>query len=387
MEKNKIPLNILNLIGNELKYLRKCIDTNWISTAGKLVKDFEKKLCKFTKAKYVIACINGTSALQISLKLAGVKLGDEVIVPSLTFIAPVNAINYNNATPIFMDVDDYFNIDTKKTCEFINKETYFNNGFTYNKKTKKRISAIIPVHVWGNAVDLKNLNSICKKRNIKIIEDASESLGTFYKQGKFKKKHTGTIGDLGCISFNGNKIITAGGGGAILTNSKSLAKKAHYLINQAKNDPIRFIHNEVGYNYKLTNIQAAIGLAQLENINFFLKKKKMIFNYYKHKITLSNLFKIADVPNYAQNNYWMSILEIRKYNKISLKEILHKMKNANIECRPVWKLNQNQKPYRKCQTYKIRNAYKKVNNSLCLPSSTSLSQNELKKVVDFINDF
>ena len=353
-KKNLISLNTPNLIGNEWKYLKKCIDTNWISTSGSFVRIFEKSVCEFTSSKYAIACMNGTSALQISLKLAGVNLESEVIVPTLTFIAPVNAINYNNAEPIFMDVDNYFNIDIKKTCEFINKHTYFKSGFTYNKKTKKKISAIIPVHIWGNAVDLKELRLICRKKNIKIIEDASESLGTFYKNDNLRKKHTGTIGDLGCISFNGNKIITSGGGGVILTNNKKLAKKANYLINQAKDDSIKFVHNEIGFNYKLSNIHAAIGLAQLEKINFFLNKKKMIHEYYKKKIQSSNSFKISDVPNYAFNNYWMNIIEIKKKNKsISVKNILSKMKKANINCSPIWKLNHLQKPYQKCQTYKI----------------------------------
>jgi len=387
MKKNKIQLNIPNLIGNEWKYLKKCIDTNWISTAGKFVDTFEKKISKITKAKYAIACINGTAALQISLKIAGVKSNDEVIVPSITFVAPINAVVYNNAKPIFMDVDKYFNIDPEKTYEFIKNNTYYKNGFSYNKKTKNRISAIIPVHVWGNAANLKKLSSICKKKNIKIIEDASESLGTFYKLGKFKQKHTGTIGDFGCISFNGNKIVTSGGGGVILTNSRIFAKKARYLITQAKDDPIKFVHNEIGYNYKLTNIQAGIGLAQLENISFFLKRKKAIFNYYKKNIKKSNFFKIAETPSYSQNNYWMSILEIVNIKKFSVKEILFKMKKNNIECRPVWYLNNNQKPYKNCETYKIVNANKKIKNSICLPSGTSLSNKELKKIVQVINTF
>ena len=387
-KKNKIPLNEPNLIGNEWKYLKQCIDTNWISTAGSFVKSFERKLCKFTNSNYAIACINGTSALQISLKLAGVKSGDEVIVPTLTFIAPVNAINYNNARPIFMDVDDYCNIDIKKTCEFISKKTFFKNGFTFNKKTKKRISAILPVHVWGNAVNLEKLKLICKKKNIKIVEDASESLGTFYNEGSLKKRHTGTVGDLGCISFNGNKIITSGGGAVILTNNETLAEKAYYLINQAKNDPINFVHDEIGYNFKLTNVHAAIGLAQLENIKFFLKKKKIIYDHYKNTINFSNLFKISKKPYYANNNHWMNILEIKEFsNKRTVKKIFQKMKKANIDCRPIWKLIHTQKPYDKCQTYKIENAYKKINNSLCLPSSTSLNKSQLKEVVNLIKHF
>ncbi len=320
MAKNKfkISLNEPNLIGNEWKYVKKCLDTNWVSTAGKFVKLFEKKICKFTKSKYAVCCINGTSALHISLKIAGVKSNDEVIVPSLTFIAPVNAIRYNNAYPIFFDSDNYFNLDVLKLVKFLDKNTFLKKGFCYNKKTKRRISAIIPVHVWGNGADIKNLLKACKKRNIKIVEDASESLGTFYKKKYLKnRKHTGTVGDVGCISFNGNKIITSGGGGVIITNNKKIAKKADYLINQAKDNSFKFIHNEIGYNYKLTNIQAALGFAQLENIEYFLKKKKEIYSYYKKKINNHKLFKIVETPKYSQNNNWITILHIKKILKIN----------------------------------------------------------------------
>ena len=187
---------------------------------------FEKKIAEYTGAKYSVACVNGTSALQVSLHLAGVQTGDEVIVPTLTFIAPVNAVAYNGASPVFMDADNYYNIDAEKTIEFINKETVFKDGFTFNKTTKKRVSAIIPVHVWGNAAWIDELVTLCQQRNIAIVEDAAESMGTRYINGEYSGRHTGTIGLLGCLSFNGNKIITTGGGGMILTNDVELAGKA-----------------------------------------------------------------------------------------------------------------------------------------------------------------
>ena len=207
--------------------------------------------------------------MQISLKLAGVKPGDEVLVSTLTFIAPVNAISYNQAIPVFMDADDYYNMDIEKTIEFINTKTVYKNGGTYNIETGNQISCIIPIHMWGNAVWLDELVNLCKERNISIVEDASESLGTFYLRGKFKGKYTGTIGALGCLSFNGNKIITTGGSGAILTNDENLYRKGKYLITQAKDDPVRYIHHEIGYNFRLTNIQAALSVAQLEQLNTF----------------------------------------------------------------------------------------------------------------------
>lgn len=195
----KIPLSVPSLNGNELQYVKECIETEWVSSAGKYVDLFEKKIAEYTVTKFAVACVNGTSALQVSLRLAGVQPGDEVIVPTLTFIAPVNAITYLGGTPVFMDADEYYNLNAEKTIEFIKNETVFKNGFTYNKKTNNKIVAIIPVHVWGNACWLDELIELCNKQNIVIVEDACESLGTFYNGGKFKGKHTGTIGKLGCL--------------------------------------------------------------------------------------------------------------------------------------------------------------------------------------------
>ena len=279
-----IPLSVPNLCGNELKYVRKCIKTEWVSTAGHFISIFEKKIASYLGSKYAVACINGTSALQVALRVLKVRKNDEVIVPSMTFIAPVNAINYNNAKPIFMDCDEYYTIDINKTVDFINKETrtikkkiYGKDlTVTVNRKTGNRITAIIVVHVFGNAVRIGSLANLCKKKNIALVEDAAESIGTFYKLDRYKKKHTGTIGIIGCLSFNGNKIITTGGGGMILTDNKKIAKKAKYLTNQAKDDPIYSIHNEVGYNFRLTNIQAALGIAQLEALSKYIKKKKIM---------------------------------------------------------------------------------------------------------------
>ena len=373
------------LAGNERKYIKNCLDQGWVSSAGKYVDIFEKKIAKYTRAKYAVACINGTSALQISLKLVGVKKGDEVIVPSMTFIAPVNAINYNNAKPIFMDCDEYYTIDINKTVDFINKETrtikkkiYGNDStITVNKKTGNRITAIIIVHVFGNAVRFGKLVDLCRKRNIALIEDAAESIGTFYTLDKFKKKHTGTIGIIGCLSFNGNKIITTGGGGMILTNSRKIAKEAKYLTTQAKDDPIYSIHNEVGYNFRLPNILAALGLAQLESLSKYIKKKKIIHERYKKKINKIKYLSISNTPYYASCNCWLNILEINKnLSKKRLSKIIKYFFKNNIEVRPLWHPNHLQKKYKNCQTYKldkINNIYK---NRLCLPSSPQLTRDQ-----------
>ena len=376
-----ISLHEPSFTGNEWKYVKKCLDQGWVSSAGKYVNLFEEKIKKYTGAKYAVACLSGTAALQISLKLAGVRMDNEVIVPSLTFIAPVNAINYNNANPIFMDNDDYYTIDVNKTIEFLNKKTRTilrkQLPITVNKKTGKHIVALIVVHLFGNAVKLDRLVNLCKKKNIALIEDAAESIGTFYTLDKFKKKHTGTIGIIGCLSFNGNKIITTGGGGMILTNSRKIAKEAKYLTTQAKDDPIYSIHNEVGYNFRLPNILAALGLAQLEFLSKYIKKKKIIHERYKKKINKIKYLSISNTPYYASCNCWLNILEINKnLSKKRLSKIIKYFSKNNIEVRPLWHPNHLQKKYKNCQTYKldkINNIYK---NRLCLPSSPQLTRGQ-----------
>ena len=382
----EIPLSVPSLKGNELRYVKECINTEWVSSAGKYVNLFEEKIAKYTGVKYAIACVNGTSALHVSLQLAGVASGDEVIVSTLTFIASINAISYNNAKPIFIDADNYHNIDTEKTIEFINNETTFKNGFTYNKKTNNKIKAIIPVHVWGNACWLEELIELCNERNIIIVEDAAESLGTFYNNYKYQGRHTGTLGKLGCLSFNGNKIITTGGGGMILTNDELLAEKAKYLSTQAKDDSIQYIHNEIGYNFRLTNIQAALGVAQLEQLNTILKRKKEIYDFYRLKIKNIDGLSLLKVPDYADNNHWLNVLQVDEtiYGE-DYKMLMKKLEKNSIQSRPIWKLNHQQLPYKNCQYYKIEKAVEIVKNSLCIPSSSNISNANLNKIISVFN--
>ena len=374
---SKIALSVPSLRGNEWKYIKECLDTEWVSSAGKYVDLFEQKMAEYTGAKHAIACVNGTAALQLSLRLAGVERGDEVIVPTLTFIAPINSIVYNGAMPLFVDADEFYNMDSDKTISFIKECTIFNGGYTFNKKSGKRIRAIVPVHIWGNAVWLDDLVEICNERNIAIVEDASESMGTRYLKGDFSGKHTGTIGKMGCISFNGNKIITSGGGGMILTDDTHLAEKARYLSTQAKDDPIRYLHNEVGYNFRLTNIQAALGLAQLEQLPGFLAKKRTIYKQYVKRLNGRNAYKMAETPDYSENNHWLNVLQLDVATiKGGYEAIMELMTLNNIQTRPVWGLNHLQVPFKKFQAVKIDNAIELVENSLCLPSSVNLT-NEL----------
>ena len=383
-------------VGNEKKYVKNCLDEGWVSSAGRYVDIFEKKIAKYTGAKYGIACISGTSALQVSLKLVGVKKGDEVIVPSMTFIAPVNAINYNNAKPIFMDCDKYYTIDIDKTIDFLNKKTYTikkkiygkSTTITVNKKTGSHIRAMIIVHVFGNAVRMEKLVDLCKKKNIALVEDAAESIGTFYKLGRYKKRHTGTIGIIGCLSFNGNKIMTAGGGGMILTNNRKIAEKAKYLTNQAKDDPVYSVHNEVGYNFRLPSILAALGVAQLESLSKYIKKKKIIHERYKKKINKIKYLSISNTPYYASCNYWLNILEINKnLTEEKISKVIKYFSRNNIEVRPLWYPNHLQKEYKNSQTYKLDNTSNIYKNRLCLPSSSQLTLKQQNFICEKIKNF
>ena len=297
------------LAGNEWRYVKECLDSGWVSSAGEFVERFEKAVKDYTGASYAVACVNGSAALQVALRVAGVTADDEVIVPSLTFIAPVNAIHFNGANPVFMDVDEYYNIDVDKTAEFLKTHTVLREDGCWNRQSCRKIVAILPVHIFGNAVRLEPLLELCEKFHLTLIEDAAESLGTVYTEGPLKGRHTGTIGKLGCLSFNGNKIITAAGGGMILTDDQELAEKALYLTTQAKDDPVRYVHHELGYNFRLTNLQAALGMAQLEQLRAFLKYKRKIFNQYE--TTLNNIdgLTLASVPDYAENNHWLNLLQ------------------------------------------------------------------------------
>ena len=382
----KISLSEPFIFGLEYEYIKECLDTGWVSSAGRFVDLFEDKIANYTGAKFAVACSNATSALFISLKILGVKRDEEVIVPTLTFIAPVNTIKYLGAEPIFMDADEYCNIDVNKTVEFIETETKFKNNISYNKKTGKIVRAVLPVHVFGNAADLESLQNICAERNIVILEDASESLGTIYTKGKLKGQHTGSVGQMGCISFNGNKILTSGGGGMIISNDEESSKKAVYLTKQAKDDPVNFIHNEIGYNLRLSNIQAALGLAQMENIEKALKIKKKINNFYRENLNLTDGLTLMNSPGYADNNNWLSILRVEEeiFGKSS-SFLIDKLRNKSIEVRPIWKLNHLQRPYLNNQTYKIEKAEELVSTAVSLPSSISLTSEQLNKIIKVIN--
>ena len=368
-----IPLSVPSLKGNEWKYVKECLDTEWVSSAGKYVDKFEQDMASYLGAKHAIACMNGTSALHISLMLADVRPNDEVIVPTITFIAPANAVKYVGADPVFMDCDDYCNIDINKVRLFFETQCDFINGNLINKKSKKRVAAIIPVHVLGTPVDMDPLMELAHRYNVKVIEDATESLGSEYKGVK-----TGTLGLLGCLSFNGNKIITTGGGGMIITDDEHLAKRARYLTTQAKEEGTEYIHNEIGFNYRLVNVLAAIGVAQLEEIDNYVEIKRRNFNLYK-KLLADNSYTILDEPDYAKSNKWFYAVLCKDKKEKGF--LLKHLNNNGVEARPLWFLNHLQTPYAKCQSYKIEKALKMYDTIVNIPCSVNLSEKEIEEVV------
>lgn len=377
-----IPLSVPSLKGNEWKYVKECLDAEWVSSAGTYVERFESDLASFVRAPYAVACVNGTAALHVALLVVGVLPGEEVLVPTLTFIATINAVRYVGAEPVFMDCDDFYNVDVEKTTEFLVKETEFRNGHTYNRSTGKRIAAIVPVHVFGNAAKLHGIVDICRERNIRIVEDATESLGTYYLNPELQDRHTGTVGDIGCFSFNGNKIITTGGGGMLVTSNAEYAKKARYLTTQAKDDEVRYVHNEIGFNFRLTNVQAAIGVAQMECLSELVESKRKIYARYKEKTSSIDGVAVADSPSYARNNHWMVPLqiEVNRYGK-GREELMAFLSQYGIQTRPVWHLNHLQAPYRTCQSYRIEKALVLLASTLCIPCSVSLTEDDMDCVI------
>jgi perosamine synthetase len=386
MSKKFIPLSVPNLKGNELKYVTHAVETEWVSTAGPYVNDFEEKIAEYVKAKGAVSCQNGTSGLHIALQVCDVTREDEVIVPTLTFIAAVNPVKYIGAEPIFMDCDDSLTMDVDKLLEFCQIECSFIDGKLINNKTKKHIKALVIVHVFGNMADMVKIMEIAREFNLKVIEDATEALGTYYTEGKYQGKYAGTIGNIGVYSFNGNKIITTGGGGMIVSNDEDLLKRAKHLTTQAKSDELYYTHDEIGYNYRMTNLQAALGLAQLEQLEYFIKSKKENYNLYKERIKDIEGLTILDFKDDISPNYWFYALYSDKKYPLNRDEIIKYLATKKIQSRPIWGLISDQKPYISSQTYKIEKAKIYLEHVVNIPCSSNLSREDVMYVVECLNN-
>jgi perosamine synthetase len=373
-----IPLSLPNISGNEWKYVKDCLDTGWISSVGSYVTQFESMVAEFAGCKYGIAAMNGTAALHIAQELAGVKSGDYVICPDITFIATANAIKYTGADPLFVDVDaDTWQMDLDLLEKFLEEETFYSKNNTYLKKDLRCIRAIMPVHVLGNMCDMARLMNIAKKYCLEVIEDSTEALGSY-----FNGKHAGSFGTFGTFSFNGNKIISTGGGGVIVTNDETLAKKAKHITTQAKTDPFEYDHDEVGYNYRLVNILAAVGVAQMEQLPKFLERKKAIDKYYRENLENENL-KFQKISDKVSPNNWLHTMKVKNQRPM----IEHLLENE-IQCRPFWVPMHKLRMFKHLPFITNENVSNSIYNScISIPSSTNLTDAQVEEVVRVVKSF
>ena len=386
-----IPLSIPNFEGNEKKYVDDAIEQGWVSTGGAYINEFEHRLAEFLQVEDVAACQSGTAALHMALVCCGVQPGDMVIVPTLTFIAAVNPVKYQFARPIFMDCDDSLCMDPVKLRKFCQEECEIcqDTGNLIYKKNQAVVRALVVVHVFGNMADMEEVMDIAQKFHLKVVEDATEALGTKYTEGKYKGKYAGTIGDYGAYSFNGNKIITTGGGGAITAKRKEETAYIRYLSTQAKDDPHYYIHDAVGYNYRMTNVQAAIGVAQLEELPEFIKRKNVNYHYYKQKLDRNDMeMRLLSFRSGTSSNQWFYAVElpIEKMD-CDLKTVIEELQNQReVQTRPIWGLIHEQRPYRNALIYRIEKADYYSQRIINIPCSTQLTIQEMELVVEAIRD-
>ncbi|WP_018249173.1 LegC family aminotransferase [Orenia marismortui] len=383
-----IPLSVPNLTLDILENIKECIETGWVSTGGRFITEFENKIAEYVGVEEAVGVQSGTAGLHMSYRVLGVEAGDEVIVPTVTFIATVNPVTYLGAHPIFIDCDDTLNMDLDKLEEFLETQCEFTERGLKNKKSNRLIKVLCVVHIFGNPIDMERVMGIAEKYNLKVVEDAAESLGSYYVDGKYKGRYTGTIGHVGVYSFNANKILTTGGGGMIVSNDISLLEKARFLSVQAKTDPLYYKHDEIGYNYRLTNVAAAFGTSQIDQIERFINSKIKNYNLYKEEIANIEGLDLLPFNNRTRPNYWFYsvIVDKEKYG-IDRDELLSGLNEVGIQARPLWGLMSDQKPFKDEIAYKVEKARYYVDNIINIPCSTSLTEEQLFKVIEKLKEF
>ena len=383
-----INLSVPNLSMDILDNLKECLESGWVSTGGRFIPEFEIKVKNYMKTKYAAGVQSGTAGLHMSLQVLGVQRDEEVLVPTLTFIAAVNPTTYLGASPIFIDCDDSLCMDPMKLEKFCSEECDFKEGILVNKKTNKKIRALVVVHIFGNMADMEKIMDIAKKYNLRVLEDATEALGTYYTEGRYKGKYAGTIGDIGVLSFNANKIITTGGGGMVVGDNEDLVEKVRFLSSQAKKDTLYFIHDEIGYNYRMLNLQAALGTSQIDQLESFIETKIKNYEIYKEELEKIEGLEILPFVEGIRANHWFYSLKIdkEKYG-IGRDELLQKLVDAGIQTRPIWGLIHQQKPYSTCQSYEIEKALYYYDRILNLPCSSNLTEKEVYQVIQKIKEF
>jgi perosamine synthetase len=376
-----IPLCAPEIRGNEWKYVKECLDSNWVSSAGLFVDRFEQMVAEYTGAQYAVATVNGTAALHVALLVAGVKPDEEVLVSTLTFIAPANAIRYAGAWPVLIDAEPYYwQIDPQRVADFLNTKCQWSAGKLVNKTTGRRVAAILPVHILGHPVDIDPIIELARKYELAVIEDATESLGSEYKGHK-----VGHLGDIACFSFNGNKIITTGGGGMIVSDNAQWARKAKYLTTQAKDDPVEYVHEEVGYNYRLTNLQAAVGCAQMEQLDDFIAAKRRTAAAYAEALQDVAGIEFMQEAVWARSIFWMYTILVNEeeYGQDS-RSLMHQLANRQIQSRPLWQPLHLSPVYSNAQRCGHQVAERINRLALSLPSSVGITEMEFAKVTDVV---
>lgn len=387
MKKNKvINLSVPNLsVEPILKNLRECLESGWVSTGGRFISEFENKVAKYVGIDKAVGVQSGTAGLHLALRVLGVKSGEEVIAPTLTFIAAVNPITYLGAEPVFIDCDDTLCMDPIKLRRFCEEECELREGQLYNKKSGKCIKAIVVVHVFGNMADMEKIMNIAREYNLKVLEDSTEALGSYYIEGRYAGKYAGTIGDMGVYSFNANKIITTGGGGMVVSNNRELLKKVRFLSVQAKTDPLYFVHDEIGYNYRMLNIQAALGTDQIDRLERFIEAKIKNYKLYKDGIKNIEGLELLSFNQGIRANHWFySLLVDKERYGLDKDELLIKLNEMGIQTRHIWGLIHEQKPYLKHEAYMMEKSTYYIDRILNIPCSSSLTEREVEHVIEVL---
>lgn len=385
MDEKFIPLSVPNLKGNELKYVTTAVETEWVSTGGPYVNDFEEKIAGYVHAAGAVSCQNGTSGLHVSLIVTGVTAEDAVIVPALTFIAAVNPVKYIGAEPIFMDCDDSLCMNPVKLEKYCAEECELVDGRLIERKTGRHVKAVVVVHVFGNMADMVEICRVAQKYHLKVIEDATEAIGTYYTEGAYKGKYAGTIGDVGVYSFNGNKIMTTGGGGMIVSNNQEYLTHAKHLTTQAKSDELYYTHDEIGYNYRMTNLQAALGLAQLEQLEDFIAVKQRNYELYQSAVAGMQGYRLLEFREEIRSNHWFYALYCDGTNH-DRDALIQYLAEHKVQSRPIWGLVCEQKPYIGARTYQIEKAADYWAHVVNIPCSTNMTEEDVRRVIGLLEN-
>lgn len=375
-----IPLSTPNFRGNEKKYVDEAIDAEWVSTAGAFISRFEERMAARLSVKGACACQSGTAGLHLCLRHFGVSAGDLVLTPALTFIATVNAILYQSAEPVFFDCDDHMCMDAEQVETYLKNECRQENGRTVEIASGKTVKAMIPVHVFGDHCDMDRLMDLAERYRLTVIEDATESLGGVFTRGRYAGRATGTVGHAGVLSFNGNKIITTGGGGMVVSSDEHAIGHMRYLSQQAKDDPVYFVHEEWGYNYRMTNLQAALGLAQLEELDGFLEIKRRNYALYRERLADCGWGELLPFWSGEGSNHWFYSFALREPDGAKRDRLLRYLEGRQIQARPIWKLNHTQTPFRRYRAMDCTHAERFYDRVINIPCGTNLTEEQLDRV-------